>query len=89
MFYRTLQILLLSMMLVAFPGYAATYKIATISPDGLSWMKKLRAGVKEISARTEGRVKFKIYPGGVQGDEASEGSRVDHPAKLVANDLPY
>ena len=71
MFYRTLQILLLSMMLVAFPGYAATYKIATISPDGLSWMKKLRAGVKEISARTEGRVKFKIYPGGVQGDDAT------------------
>lgn len=48
---------------------AASYKIATISPDGLSWMTKLRAGVKEIDQRTEGRVKFKIYPGGVQGDD--------------------
>ncbi len=48
---------------------AATYKIATISPDGLSWMKKLRAGVKEIESATDGRVKFKIYPGGVQGDD--------------------
>ena len=48
---------------------AATYKIATISPDGLSWMKKLRAGVKEIESATDGRVKLKIYPGGVQGDD--------------------
>ena len=48
---------------------AATYKIATISPDGLSWMKQLRAGVKEIESATDGRVKFKIYPGGVQGDD--------------------
>lgn len=48
---------------------AATYKIATISPDGLSWMQKLRAGVKEIRERTDDRVKIKIYPGGVQGDD--------------------
>ena len=32
-------------------------------------MQKLRAGVKEISAATDDRVKFKIYPGGVQGDD--------------------
>ncbi len=48
---------------------AATYKVATISPDGLSWMKKLRAGVKRIADETDGRVKFKIYPGGVQGND--------------------
>lgn len=48
---------------------AKTYKIATVSPDGLAWMKDLRAGAKEIEAKTEGRVKFKIYPGGVQGDD--------------------
>jgi TRAP-type C4-dicarboxylate transport system substrate-binding protein len=48
---------------------AASYKIATISPDGLSWMQKLRAGVKSINQQTDGRVNFKIYPGGVQGDD--------------------
>ncbi len=48
---------------------AKTYKIATVSPDGLAWMKDLRAGAKEIEDKTEGRVKFKIYPGGVQGDD--------------------
>lgn len=51
------------------PLQAKTLKIATLSPDGLSWMKKLRAGVKRIERETDGRVKFKIYPGGVQGDD--------------------
>ncbi|MBL4681530.1 MAG: TRAP transporter substrate-binding protein DctP [Pseudomonadales bacterium] len=51
------------------PSLAKTYKIATISPDGLSWMKKMRAGAKEIKEKTEGRVKIKIYPGGVQGND--------------------
>lgn len=55
--------------MVATPVAAKTFKIATISPDGLQWMKDLRAGAKEIEARTDGRVKFKIYPGGVQGDD--------------------
>ena len=50
---------------------AASLKVATISPDGLSWMKKFRAGTKEIEALTGGRVTFKIYPGGVQGDDAT------------------
>ena len=66
----TLAVCLLSLLVTA-PSVAATFKIATISPDGLSWMKKLRAATKDIEARTEGRVKFKIYPGGVQGDDAT------------------
>ncbi len=51
------------------PAQAKVYKIATLSPDGLSWMKKLRQSTREIEQKTEGRVKFKIYPGGVQGDD--------------------
>lgn len=48
---------------------AKTFKIATIAPDGLSFMKKVRAATKLIESETQGRVKFKIYPGGVQGDD--------------------
>jgi TRAP-type transport system periplasmic protein len=48
---------------------ATTLKLATVSPDGLSWMKKLRDATAAIEKQTEGRVKFKIYPGGVQGDD--------------------
>lgn len=62
-------ILMLAVMALPQSVVAKTYKIATVSPDGLAWMKDLRAGAKEIEQRTEGRVKFKIYPGGVQGDD--------------------
>jgi TRAP-type C4-dicarboxylate transport system substrate-binding protein len=65
------MVLLLLIVVGPPPAYAKTYKIATISPDGLSWMKKMRAGVKEIKERSEGRVKIKIYPGGVQGDDTT------------------
>ena len=48
-----------------------TIKIATISPDGTYWMKQMRAGAKEIKEKTQGRVKFKFYPGGVMGNDDS------------------
>jgi len=47
----------------------ATFKIATLTPDGSAWMKHMRAGGEKIEQRTEGRVKFKFYPGGVMGDD--------------------
>ena len=47
------------------------FKIATISPDGLGWMSKFRDGLERIEAETNKRVAFKIYPGGVQGDDAT------------------
>ena len=48
---------------------AFTFKVATLSPDGSFWMLKMREGAKEIAAKTENRVKFKFYPGGVMGDD--------------------
>jgi len=48
---------------------AKTFKISTDVPDGTFWMKKMRAAAKEIKKETEGRVKFKFYPGGVMGSE--------------------
>ena len=56
-------------LLVAFPAYSKVFKIATLSPEGSSWMLKMRAGAKEIEQQTQGRVKFKFYSGGVMGDD--------------------
>lgn len=50
---------------------AQTFKIATISPDGTSWMVEMRKAGKTIEERTDGRVKFKFYPGGVMGNDAA------------------
>ncbi len=69
--YQAFKTLLVCFLLQAAESDAATLKIATISPDGLSWMKKFRASTRQIEELTEGRVKFKIYPGGVQGDDAT------------------
>ncbi len=44
-------------------------KFATLAPDGSTWMKAMRQFTDETSAKTAGRVTFKIYPGGVSGDE--------------------
>jgi len=69
--YQAFKTLLVCFLLQAAASDAATLKIATISPDGLSWMKKFRASTRQIEGLTEGQVKFKIYPGGVQGDDAT------------------
>lgn len=48
---------------------AKTFKIATLSPEGSFWMEKMREGGREVAQRTQGRVQFKYYPGGVMGDD--------------------
>jgi len=73
-FSRLVGLMVLSLALVGLalvPGesVARTYKIATGVPDGVGGMKRLRQAITEIASETEGRVKFKLYPGGVQGDD--------------------
>jgi TRAP-type C4-dicarboxylate transport system substrate-binding protein len=46
-----------------------TIKFATLAPEGSTWMKAMRAFTAEVSSKTANRVKFKIYAGGVSGDE--------------------
>lgn len=53
------------------PAHAATIKIATLAPDGTSWMKEMRTTAEAIKKATEGRVEIKYYPGGVMGDDAT------------------
>jgi TRAP-type C4-dicarboxylate transport system substrate-binding protein len=48
---------------------AIVLKIATLAPEGSSWMKLFHEWATTIETRTEGRVKVKFYAGGVQGDE--------------------
>ena len=50
-------------------GQGAPLKLATIAPEGSSWMVQMRAGAQEIKARTDGRVAIKFYGGGVMGND--------------------
>jgi TRAP-type C4-dicarboxylate transport system substrate-binding protein len=51
-------------------GFAQEIKVATVAPDGSSWMREMRAGGEEIRDRTGGRVTVKFYPGGVMGSDS-------------------
>ncbi|MGD9020846.1 MAG: TRAP transporter substrate-binding protein DctP [Lysobacterales bacterium] len=64
---RTLVALVL--LVVTGSTWAQTIKLATIAPEGSAWMVAMRAGAEEINQRTSGRVKFKFYGGGVQGND--------------------
>lgn len=70
---RPNTILLVAWLAAAASAAAAevTFKIATIAPDGTEWMEQMRAGAEHIAARTEGRVKFRFFPGGVMGNDKS------------------
>jgi TRAP-type C4-dicarboxylate transport system substrate-binding protein len=56
-------------LLLAGPSQAARLKIATLSPEGSSWMQKMREGADRVAQATENRVRFKFYPGGVMGND--------------------
>lgn len=44
-------------------------KFATLAPEGSTWMKTMRAIDQEVRRATDARIRFRFYPGGVQGDE--------------------
>lgn len=67
--YNFLHLITLCLFLASAPAHATDIKIATLSPDGTSWMNKMRQAASEIAKRTSDRVKIKYYPGGVMGDE--------------------
>ena len=48
---------------------ARTFKIATQAPQGTSWANSLQQMVQAIAEQSESRVQFKVYYGGVSGDE--------------------
>src|SRR5690554_2206387 len=48
-----------------------TLKIATLAPDGTGWMKLMRQAATDIQAETDGRVRLRFFPGGVQGSDKS------------------
>ena len=63
--------LLVSLFLVqsAWAEKSILIKLATLAPEGSSWMKTLNTLNTEVMKKTENRVQFRIYPGGVLGDE--------------------
>ena len=72
MVLRTLCLILLTAGLAfSNASIARTYvlKFATLMPTGTAWTKILDNWVKEVEDKSNGRIKFRMYSGGVMGDE--------------------
>jgi TRAP-type C4-dicarboxylate transport system substrate-binding protein len=51
------------------PAQQYTIKFATLAPEGSTWLKVMRDFDKAVRQDSGGRLGFKLYPGGVAGDE--------------------
>lgn len=65
----TIFSLVLAAAALAAAGETKTIKFATLAPEGSTWMKVMTDLNKELQEKTAGRVKFKMYAGGIAGDE--------------------
>ena len=68
---KKIFLLMIIILLMASIVFAQKYKIkfATLAPDGSTWMNVMREIDQAIREQTNGELGFKIYPGGVAGDE--------------------
>ena len=46
-----------------------TLKFATLAPQGSTWMNIITDWSRQVEKESQGRLRFKLYPGGVSGDE--------------------
>ncbi len=60
---------LLLTLALTFNTYAATLKLGVLAPEGTSWANSLKQMAKDVETKTAGRIQFKTYFGGAQGDE--------------------
>jgi len=72
---RTFVLAALALCLVLLPAPEAqakaahTFKIASLAPEGSVWVDSFKEFAAEINEKTGGEVAFRIYPGGIMGDD--------------------
>ena len=62
-------LLTLSLLISSSVFAAQQVKLAVLVPEGTTWGNSLKKLSREIDTATKGEVKFKVYYGGVAGDE--------------------
>jgi len=70
MYHKYLRIFLLLILTSGFIfAQNVTIKFATLAPDGSTWMNVMKEFSSSLKVKSAGTINFKIYPGGIQGDE--------------------
>ncbi len=66
-------------------------KFATLAPEGSTWMNVMKEYDQAVRKESGGRLGFRIYPGGVQGDEKDVLRKIKlgqlHSAGITGNGL--
>ncbi len=65
----SINLFVLLLLMFSLPLSAKSLKISTLAPEGTTWANNLKNLAKEVKSKTKGKVKFKVYYGGVAGDE--------------------
>lgn len=60
---------LFAVLLGALPASAQTIKLGTLAPEGSPWYNIIRDMAETWNGATGGRIRVRIYPGGVAGDD--------------------
>ncbi|MBI1806622.1 MAG: TRAP transporter substrate-binding protein DctP [Ignavibacteria bacterium] len=72
-------------------GQQYTIKFATLAPEGSTWMNVMKEYDQAVRKESNGRLGFKTYPGGVQGDEKDILRKIKlgqlHSAGVTGNGL--
>ena len=71
-FLRKIFAFTVLVLFVSMPAHAASkflFKVASIAPEGSVWAKRFQGFVEEVEEKSRGEVAFKVYPGGVMGDD--------------------
>ncbi len=73
------------------PAQEHTIKFATLAPDGSTWMNVMKEFDAAVRKESGGRLGFRMYPSGVQGDEKDVLRKVKlgqlHAAGITGNGL--
>lgn len=93
--YRTIiGFSLLTVLLLISPACGAqkfVIKIATLAPEGSAWMQVFNKMNADVIKKTDQKVRFRIYPGGILGDEGDIIRKMYigqiHGAALTASNL--
>ena len=73
--YKLLGLVLVALLLVSAVENAQagkskyTFKVASLAPEGSVWAKRFRDFANEVTEKSGGEIGFKIYAGGVMGDD--------------------
>ncbi len=67
--FRLTILALCVLFLLQLPASALTIKIGTLAPEGSPWYNIIRDMAEAWKEGTGGKVRFRIYPGGVAGDD--------------------